>query len=364
MSGSFLCRPPPCPNRISGRVPAAPSGVHSTPGSSPRSKSCSRTPRDEVSERKRIAVNAFRDACFGHSLGRAREGAPICHSVDRSHLLSSRRAQRGEFIPHLPGHQLNTRPDRRLHRRRCDRSALGSPGTQLSRDRGCAGKATTPWSPLGRRLAFHPRIGLILSRCCGYINTDSSASGTLGGLERGMLVYGNPDLLDALAAQIRERAQACVITCPPGCFIATPRSGSPLLLTSAARRSVSKPRRPARLLPGCCRVGRGRTGVLAHSRTCRKMIQQPCSNPEPSTALAQCPGEGAAHHEGPDPRARYAPSSSWRASELTLTTPRTGRTRFVSQGLFHDPGQAIERVALNVKVSRYGDLGEQETGDY
>src|SRR5215472_11256581 len=91
MRGAFLCCPPPCPIRIRGRVPAAPSGVHSTPGISPSAKSCSKTPSDVLSEVKRIAFQAFRDASCGHSLGHEEEGVPTCHRVNRSHLLSSRR---------------------------------------------------------------------------------------------------------------------------------------------------------------------------------------------------------------------------------------------------------------------------------
>src|SRR5437588_9667894 len=91
MPRSFLCCPPPWHIRIRERVPAAPSGVHSTPGISLRVKSCSRTPPDDVSEMKRIAFQAFRDAFCGHSLGHAKEGAPTCHSADRSHLLDWQR---------------------------------------------------------------------------------------------------------------------------------------------------------------------------------------------------------------------------------------------------------------------------------
>src|SRR3954447_14961318 len=98
MPGAFLCWPPPCPIRIKGRVPVAPSGVHSTPGISSRVKSCSRTPSDDVWEVKRIAFRTFRDAFCGHSLGPAEKGGPTCHSVDRSHLLSS---QCGTAPPNL-----------------------------------------------------------------------------------------------------------------------------------------------------------------------------------------------------------------------------------------------------------------------
>jgi hypothetical protein len=54
-----------------------------------RVKSCSVTPSDDVCEVKRMRCAAFRDAFRGHSLDLAREGAPTCHSVDRSHLLGS-----------------------------------------------------------------------------------------------------------------------------------------------------------------------------------------------------------------------------------------------------------------------------------
>src|SRR5439155_1430830 len=83
------CCPPPCPIRIKGRVPRASSGVHSTPGISPRVKNRSVTPSNDVREVKRIALQAFRDAFCGRSLDHATEGAPTCHSVDRSHLLES-----------------------------------------------------------------------------------------------------------------------------------------------------------------------------------------------------------------------------------------------------------------------------------
>jgi hypothetical protein len=85
-AGSLLV-PRRCPIRISGRDPTAPSGVHRTPGISPRVNSCSVTPSDDVREVKCIACQASRDAFCGHSLGLTRQGAPTCHSVDRSHLL-------------------------------------------------------------------------------------------------------------------------------------------------------------------------------------------------------------------------------------------------------------------------------------
>ena len=86
MPGAFLCCPPPCPIRIRGRAPWAPSGVHSTPGISPRAKSCSVTPSNDVVEMKRIAFQAFRDPSCGCSLDHAREGDPTGHGADRSHL--------------------------------------------------------------------------------------------------------------------------------------------------------------------------------------------------------------------------------------------------------------------------------------
>src|SRR4029078_8548358 len=57
---------------------------------------------------------AFRDAFCGRSLGNAREGAPTCHSVDRSHLLECAAMHGGAEritkslvrVPALPGAQL------------------------------------------------------------------------------------------------------------------------------------------------------------------------------------------------------------------------------------------------------------------
>jgi hypothetical protein len=43
-----------------------------------RVKSCSVTPSDDVREVKRMALEAFRDAFCGHSLGHMKEGAPTC----------------------------------------------------------------------------------------------------------------------------------------------------------------------------------------------------------------------------------------------------------------------------------------------
>ncbi|MEU6034062.1 putative ATP-grasp-modified RiPP [Actinomadura sp. NPDC047616] len=73
---------------------------------------------------KRKAFHAFRDAFCGRSLDRAREGAPTCHSVDRSHLLSS---QRCTAPPNL---SRRLTPTRHIHLRHpLRRSDEPSPGT-------------------------------------------------------------------------------------------------------------------------------------------------------------------------------------------------------------------------------------------
>ncbi len=68
--GPRLCWPPPWPSRISGRGPAAPAGDHSTPGMSPRLKSCSLIPSEVVTVVSRMGRSLRRP--FFHDRGQLR----------------------------------------------------------------------------------------------------------------------------------------------------------------------------------------------------------------------------------------------------------------------------------------------------
>lgn len=70
---AILCCPPRWPSRFRGRVPRAPSDVHSTPAISSRVKNCSVTPSGRCSA---SAFQAFGVALYGRSPGYANEGVP------------------------------------------------------------------------------------------------------------------------------------------------------------------------------------------------------------------------------------------------------------------------------------------------